>query len=69
MTKDEAWKMIEIALEYTYYKLDVVEIKEALNQPSWVSLTEEQKDSLLLPFSSYKVIDVIEDMLKENNGV
>ena len=36
---------------------------------SWVSLTEEQKDSLLLPFGSYWVIDAIEAMLKENNGV
>ena len=40
-----------------------------LAQRPWVSLTEEQKDSLLLPFGSYWVIDVIEAMLKENNGV
>ena len=38
-------------------------------QHLWVSLTEDQKDSLLLPFGSYWVIDTIEAMLKENNGV
>ena len=68
MTKDEAWKMIEISLEYTYYGLDLVEIKEALQRP-WVSLTAEEKDSLLLPFGSYWVIDAIEAKLKEKNGV
>lgn len=30
MTKDEAWKMIEIAIDYTYYAQDIMEIKEAL---------------------------------------
>lgn len=77
MTKDEALKMIEIALEWTYYEVDLVEIKEALQPPNppnppkrpWASLTQEQKDSLLLPFGSYWVIDAIEAMLKENNGV
>lgn len=46
-------------------------MKEAVEQPTipWVSLTEEQKDSLLLPFGSYWVIDAIEALLKENNGV
>ena len=47
----------------------VTAIKESLAQPAWVSLTEEQKDSLLLPFGSYWVIDAIEALLKENNGV
>ena len=68
MTKDEAWKMIEIALEYTYYELDLVEIKEALQRP-WISLTEEEKDGLLLPFGSYGEIEAIEAKLKEKNGV
>ena len=47
----------------------VTAIKESLAQPAWVSLTEEQKDSLLLPFGSYWVIDAIEAILKEKNGV
>lgn len=53
------------------YQAAITAIKEALAQPTrqWVSLTEEQKDRLLLPFGSYWVIDAIETMLKENNGV
>lgn len=35
----------------------------------WVPLTDEEKDSLLLPFGCYWVIDAIEAKLKEKNGV
>ena len=73
MTKNEALKSALKVLEvfadrYSDGDEAIIAIKEALQHP-WVSLTEEQKDSLLLPFSSYKVIDVIEAMLKEKNGV
>lgn len=46
-------------------------MKEAVEQLTipWVSLTEEQKDSLLLPFGSYWIIEAIEALLKDNNGV
>ena len=47
----------------------VTAIKESLAQPAWVSLTDEEKDSLLLPFGSYWVIEAIEAKLKEKNGV
>lgn len=73
MTKDDALKValeeLTIASSYcnTYDAIDVV--NEALQQPAWVSLTEEEKDSLLLPFGSYWVIDAIETKLKEKNGV
>lgn len=81
MTKNEALRLALEALENHCgnYKLNdagcarwnkaVDAIKEALAQPAWVSLTEEDKDSLLLPFGSYWVIDAIEAKLKENNGV
>ena len=44
-------------------------MKEILEQITWISLTEEEKDSLLLPFGYYWVIDAIEAKLKEKNGV
>lgn len=44
-------------------------MKEILEQPAWISLTEEDKDSLLLPFGYYWVINAIEAKLKEKNGV
>ena len=72
MTKDAALKLaldeLTRASSYcnTYDAIDV--IKEALQRP-WISLTEEQKDSLLLPFGCYWVIDAIETILKEKNGV
>ena len=52
----------------------IAAIEEDLQPPTppkrpWRPMTEEQKDSLLLPFGSYWVIDAIEAMLKENNGV
>lgn len=33
MTKDEAWEMIDSALEHSYSEKDVIAIKEALVQP------------------------------------
>ena len=33
MTKDEAWEMIDSALDHSYSEKDVMEIKEALAQP------------------------------------
>lgn len=47
----------------------VTAIKESLAQPAWVSLTDEEKDNLLLPFGCYWVIEAIEAKLKEKNGV
>lgn len=35
----------------------------------WVSLTEDEKDSFLLPFGYYWILDVFEAKLKEKNGV
>jgi len=34
MTKDEAWEMIDSALDHSYSEKDVMEIKEALAQPA-----------------------------------
>lgn len=41
--------------------------QQSCDKRPWVGLTQEQKDSLLLPFGSYGVIDQIEAMLKEKN--
>lgn len=85
MTKDEVLKLALGALEdianETYdpstngAKAQLIaqglipSIKEALAQPVWFSLTEEDKDSLLFPFGYYWVIEAIEAKLKEKNGV
>ena len=34
MTKDEAWEMIDSALDHSYSEKDVMKIKEALAQPA-----------------------------------
>lgn len=72
MTKDDALTLALKAIEADgWCDMEVVTtaIKEALKQPSWISLTDEEKDSLLLPFGSYWIIDAIEAKLKEKNGV
>ena len=42
MNKDEAWEMIDSALDHSYSEKDVREIKEVLAQPAQESLTEVQ---------------------------
>jgi hypothetical protein len=84
MTKDEVLKLALYALIDIYDAIYVRSeqeakaidkcavaiqaIKEVL-QRHWIPLTDEEKDSLLLPFGSYWVIDAIEAKLKEKNGV
>jgi hypothetical protein len=52
MTKDEAWEMIDSALDHSYSEKDVMEIKEVLAQPAfvqepvaWMRPSEEGYDS------------------------
>ena len=44
------------------------QVEEQPKRP-WRPMTEEEKDSLLLPFGSYGEMEAIEALLKENNGV
>ena len=44
MTKDEAWEMIDSALEQSYYEKDIINIRAALAQPSDSVEQEPTKD-------------------------
>ena len=48
MNKDEAWEMIDSALDHSYSEKDVIEIKEAFTQPAQEPLTEVQIQSGLM---------------------
>ena len=77
MTKDQEFelKVLNFAASRGFGRF-VLELKnsqpkeqQSCDKRPWVSLTEEEKDSFLLPFGSYWVIDAIEAKLKEKNGV
>ena len=54
MTKDEAWEMIDSALDHSYSEKDVMKIKEALAQPAQepVAWMDALKDAFFEGFTS-----------------
>lgn len=64
-------EVVEVMRIHSDMSISFAPLKEqqSCNKREWVSLTAEEKDSLLLPFGSYWVIDAIEAKLKEKNGV
>ena len=57
MNKDEAWEMIDSAIDHSYSEKDVIEIKEALTQPAQEPVGE-MRESCILEGAIIPVVEV-----------